>query len=214
MNETVDGIIRERRESGEDLATEARPPELHAVRRRQEDRRAARRPQHPLPDHHLPDRGPRDDERAAVVRDLRAPEQSATSSPAPTPRSTACSGRTRRATPTLCAGQPAHLRRADPEGDAAALADRAGLRAGAAQGHDDRRPVQDEEELPDRGARRRRCTATRPCGASRPTSSTPTTSAARPSARGPPMPTSPSATASAPASAASSRCRRRRSSSA
>ena len=32
--------------------------------------RAARRPQHPLPGHHLPDRGARDDQRAALVRAL------------------------------------------------------------------------------------------------------------------------------------------------
>ncbi len=107
-------------------------------------------------------------------------------------------------------GQPAHVPRPDPEGDAPALADRAGLRAVSAQGDRDRRAVPDEEAATRSWCSPPCCTATARCGASGPRCSTPTTSRARPSAGAPPTPTSHSATASAPASAGSSRCRRRR----
>ena len=209
MNETVDRIIRERRESGEDLGTKQ---DLLSYMLSGVDKKTGER----LDDLNIRYQiitfliaGPRDDERAPVLRDLRAPEQSAR------PRPRLRRGRPRArpgpvAHADLCAGQPAHLRVPDPEGDAPALAHRARLRAGAAQGHGDRRRVQDEEELPDRGARRGAPPRPRRVGRATPRSSTPTTSAARPSARGPPMPTSPSATASGRASAASSPCRRRR----
>ena len=48
----------------------------HDDRRRPRHRRAARRRQHPLPDQHLPDRGPRDHQRAVVVHDLCAAQAS------------------------------------------------------------------------------------------------------------------------------------------
>ena len=51
-----------------------RPAGLHARGRGQADRRAAGRPQHPLPDHHLPGGRPRDHQRPAVVRHLLSAE--------------------------------------------------------------------------------------------------------------------------------------------
>ena len=48
----------------------------HDDRRRPRHRRAARRRQHPLPDQHVPDRGPRDHQRAAVVHALCAAQAS------------------------------------------------------------------------------------------------------------------------------------------
>ena len=62
-----------------------------------------------------------------------------TCSPAPTPRWIACSGPIPRVSPTYQPGEPARLHRADPEGVAPALAHRAGVRAVAVQGRDDRR---------------------------------------------------------------------------
>ena len=79
MNKMVDEIVAERRRK---QRRRRRRQEGHARRdddrRRPRHRRAARRRQHPLPDQHLPDRGPRDHQRAAVVHDLRAAQASRT----------------------------------------------------------------------------------------------------------------------------------------
>ena len=148
MNGMVDRIIRERREVPADGAAsdQARPAELHAEPastshsgERLDDVNIRYQMQH------LPDRRPRDHERAAVLRDLLPAQQSARAARRPTRRSTACSGRDLDAKPTLRAGQPARLYRPDPEGVAAAVADRAGLRALPVQERDDRREVQAAE---------------------------------------------------------------------
>ena len=90
MNGIADRIIRERREVPARRCDQARPAGLHAERRRPPQRRAAGRRQHPLPDEHLPDRGPRDHERDAVLCDLLPAQQSARASRRPTRKSTAC----------------------------------------------------------------------------------------------------------------------------
>ena len=120
--------------------------------RRPEDGRAARRPQYPLPGHHLPDRGARDDERPPVlrastasstIRDVLArayeevdrvlgPDRARCR---PTRRSTSSPTSTRSSKESL---------RLWPTAPVFALS--------PAQGHDDRRRVPDEEAVPDRGA--------------------------------------------------------------
>ena len=95
MNEMVDRIIRERRAAAATRGASRDLLELHADRRRPADRRAARRRQHPLPGHHLPDRRARDDQRAAVVRALLPAQEPGGAGRGPTRRWTACSGRIR-----------------------------------------------------------------------------------------------------------------------
>ena len=74
MNDLVDRLIAERRAQGDAADnTDLLGRMLH--RRRQADRRRAARRQHPRPVHHLPDRRPRDHQRAAVLRDLLPAEE-------------------------------------------------------------------------------------------------------------------------------------------
>ena len=92
--------------------------------------------EHPLPDRDVPDRGPRDDQRPAVVRDLPPAARTRRCWRRRAPRSTRVLGDEHAA---HRAPREAALHRADPDGDAAPVADRAGVRARAARRHDDRR---------------------------------------------------------------------------
>ena len=167
MNETVDRIIRERRESGEDPRAK---PDLLSYMLTGVDKKTGEG----LDDLNI---------RYQIITFLIAGHETTSgllsfaiyallNNPRrarPRLRRGRPRARPRPVAPTdLRAGEPAHLRVADPQGDAPALAHRARLRAGAVQGHGDRRRVPDEEELPDRGPRRGRCTATPPCGATTP----------------------------------------------
>ena len=76
MNKMVDEIVAERRRNAEAAADKKDMLGRHDDRRRPRNRRAARRRQHPLPDQYLPDRGPRDHQRAVVVHALCAAEAS------------------------------------------------------------------------------------------------------------------------------------------
>ena len=79
MNKMVDEIVAERRKNTD--AADDKKDMLAAMMTGVDraDRRAARRRQHPLPDQHLPDRGPRDHQRAVVLHALCAAEASRTS---------------------------------------------------------------------------------------------------------------------------------------
>ena len=112
------------------------------------------------------------------------------------------------------AGQRADVRPAGSQRVAAAVADRARVRAAAVQGRGDRRQVRAQGALASGRCCCRRCTAIPRCGASARRSSTRRTSRRSASARARSTRTSRSATASARASGGSSRCRKRRWSSA
>jgi cytochrome P450/NADPH-cytochrome P450 reductase len=75
MSKLVDDIVRERRRGGGDQAQKG-PAQFHAGRRRQADRRKPVGRKHPLPDHHLPDRRPRDHVGPDVVHALLPGQQS------------------------------------------------------------------------------------------------------------------------------------------
>ena len=76
MNKMVDEIIAERRRQHRCDRSEEGHARRHDDRRRPRHRHAARRRQHPLPDQHLPDRGPRDHQRPVVLHALCAAEAS------------------------------------------------------------------------------------------------------------------------------------------
>ena len=58
MNAMVDEIVAERRKQDEAARRQDRPAQRDAEGRRPRERRTARRHQHPLSDHDVPDRGP------------------------------------------------------------------------------------------------------------------------------------------------------------
>jgi hypothetical protein len=92
--------------------------------------------------------GARDDERAAVVRDLLPGQEPAR--PAEGARRGRC--RLRRRAAARRAHRQAPLRRAGADGDAAAVADRAGVSAEGARGHRDRWTLCDHQARHDHGA--------------------------------------------------------------
>ena len=124
--------------------------------------------------HHLPDRRPRDDLRAAVVRALLPDEEPGRAGEGP---SGGRRGARHHRGARVRAGAAAHLRPAGPRRVAAAVADRARLHPRPVRGHRDRRPVRDPRPHPDARAepgaaprdvgvgRRRRGVQPRPHGA-------------------------------------------------
>ena len=151
MNEMVDRIVRERRESGDDLADK---PDLLSHMLSGVDRKTGER----LDDLNI---------RYQVITFLIAGHETTSgllsfavyyllNNPDVLARASAevdrVLGPGSGGVTHLRPGQSARLPRADPEGIAPALAHRAGVRAIAVQGRDDWRSVPDAEELPDRGA--------------------------------------------------------------
>jgi cytochrome P450/NADPH-cytochrome P450 reductase len=149
MNELVDRIIKERRQSGDDIATK---PDLLSYMLSGVDRKTGER----LDDLNIRYQiltfliaGHETTSGLLVLRDLLPP---------PAPRRAGQrlrgSGPGARARPLgeahLRPGQPARVRRPGAQGVAAAVADGAGVRAVPLQGDGDRRQVQDEEAVSDR----------------------------------------------------------------
>ena len=81
MNGIVDRIIKDRRASGEDLGEKTDLLSYMLAGVDKKNGRTARRSEHSLSGHHVFDRGTRNDERSAVVCDLRTAQKSRRFSP-------------------------------------------------------------------------------------------------------------------------------------
>ena len=206
MNSLVDGLIAERRAQGDAADNTDLLGRMLTGVDKQSGRGAAGR-QHPRPVHHLPHRRPRDDQRAALLRDLLPAEEPGRPGSGRGPRSTQVLGDDARARRYEQIHR-LHLHPPGPRRGAAAVAHRAGVHPLPLRGHRDRRPVRHPGAHPDHGADPDAAPRPAVWGAGRREFNPEHMAPERLATHLRRTPTSRSAPASAPASAGSSPCRR------